>query len=96
MHQPIAALEKGAISGPVAVVLHRTVSAAPVSALAPLSGDIGTHFLIDKDGTTYQTASLRKYTAHVGPIKSRCLAEGTCEAEEAKRLRHGAARWSRP
>ncbi|WP_407352149.1 N-acetylmuramoyl-L-alanine amidase [Luteimonas sp. R10] len=87
VHQPIAALERGSITGPVAVVLHRTVSTTASSALNSFSGGIGTHFLIDKDGTTYQTASLHEYTAHVGPIKSRCLAEGTCEAEEAKRLR---------
>lgn len=87
VHRPIAALEKGVITGPVAAVLHRTVSTTAGSALNSFSSGIGTHFLIDKDGTTYQTASLRKYTAHVGPIRSRCLAEGACDPEEAKRLR---------
>ncbi len=87
VQQPIAALEKGDMLGPVAIVLHRTVSTTASSPLNSFASGTGTHFLIDKDGTTYQTASLYKYTWHVGPIRSRCLAEGTCAADEATILR---------
>ncbi len=86
VHQPITALEKRDMTGPVAIVLHRTVSSTASSALNAFASGIGTHFLIDKDGTIYQTASLNKHTAHVGPIRSRCLVEGTCPPDEARRL----------
>src|ERR1035437_8490823 len=35
----------------------------------------GTHFLIDKDGTIYQTASVFQQTWHVGKLRSRCRSE---------------------
>lgn len=47
----------------------------------------GTHFLIDKDGTIYQTASMFKQTVHVGPLKARCLAEMRCTPAELKALK---------
>jgi len=81
MH-PIAALELGAITGPVAIVMHRTVSTSAESALSAFTRGIGTHFVIDKDGTTYQCADLRRRTAHVGPIRSRCFIEDTCPLVE--------------
>ena len=43
-------------------------------------GALGAHFLIDKNGTIYQTASVRQMTMHVGFIKTRCLQELTCSA----------------
>jgi len=52
------------------IVLHRTVSSSAESTLNSFkSNKIGTHFLIGKDGTIYQTASLEKYTPHVGNTK---------------------------
>ena len=78
IQKPIAALELSDIKGPVAIVMHRTVSSTASSALSAFQRGIGTHFVIDKDGTTYQCASLFKKTAHVGPIRSRCHIEGTC------------------
>jgi len=44
----------------------------------------GAHFLILKDGTIYQTASVFKRTNHVGPLKARCLAEHRCTPSEIK------------
>ncbi|RDY69427.1 hypothetical protein DX912_01285 [Lysobacter soli] len=79
---PIPALETGNITGPLAIVLHRTVSTSAASTLSAFRRGIGTHFLIDKDGTTYQCASLLKKTAHVGPIRARCHIEGTCSPNE--------------
>jgi len=42
----------------------------------------GAHFLIDIDGTIYQTASLFDQANHVGAIKARCLYEMTCPKVE--------------
>ncbi|MGQ4583910.1 N-acetylmuramoyl-L-alanine amidase [Lysobacter sp. F60174L2] len=80
--QPIPALEHGRLQGPHAIVLHRTVSSTARNSLNAFARGIGTHFLIDKDGTIYQTASLLQKTYHVGPIRSRCFEEGTCDAAE--------------
>jgi N-acetyl-anhydromuramyl-L-alanine amidase AmpD len=42
----------------------------------------GAHFLIDKDGSIIQTASLLEKTQHVGPVKARCLVKKTCTPVE--------------
>jgi N-acetyl-anhydromuramyl-L-alanine amidase AmpD len=42
----------------------------------------GAHFLIDKDGTIYQTALLNQQTSHVEPIQARCLIRMTCTEAE--------------
>jgi N-acetyl-anhydromuramyl-L-alanine amidase AmpD len=47
-------------------------------------GANGAHFLIDKDGTIYQTASIAKRTNHVGKLQSRCLVKKICSPEEFK------------
>lgn len=80
--QPIAALEKGSLRGPRAIVMHRTVSSTAGSSLNAFQRGIGTHFLIGKDGAIYQTASLLQKTYHVGPIRSRCFEEGNCDPRE--------------
>lgn len=41
--------------------------------------NIGAHFVIDKDGTTYQVVSLKKYANHVGKIRPRCNLTGSCD-----------------
>ena len=46
----------------------------------------GAHFLIDKDGTIYQTASLYKMTWHVGYLQSRCLLTKKCAPTEFKTM----------
>ncbi|MEN1929675.1 N-acetylmuramoyl-L-alanine amidase [Luteimonas sp. MJ250] len=84
--KPIAALEKGKMDGPKAIVLHRTEGASVQSALDSAGTGIGTHFYVDKDGTVYQTASLLKHTYHVGKIKSRCMVDGTCPADETRQI----------
>jgi N-acetyl-anhydromuramyl-L-alanine amidase AmpD len=50
-------------------------------------GAKGAHFLIGKDGTIYQTASIYKKTWHVGPLRARCLAENTCTPTEIPSLK---------
>jgi len=49
---------------------------------------MGAHFLIDKDGTIYQVASLYKQTWHVGKLRARCLAEHRCSQADLNALRH--------
>ena len=76
---PITRLEFSLVNGfkPKAIVLHRTDSSTAKSTLEswnnPNSARVGTHFLIDKDGTIYQCASLYKYTQHIGNIKAKDL-----------------------
>jgi len=83
------AIEVGPLPIIHGVVVHQTASA---TAAATLSGyqvpkAHGAHFLIDKDGTIYQTASLHKKTLHVGYIKSRCIAEKRCSPADLQQLR---------
>lgn len=48
------------------------------------AGANGAHFLIAKDGTTYQVASVYKKTWHVGKLKAKCLETHTCTPAELK------------
>lgn len=84
---PIAALEKEAMTGPHAIILHRTESANADSALTSFKKGVGTHFLVDKDGTVTQTACLLQYTYHIGKIRSRCYTNGTCSKEETATIK---------
>jgi len=45
-------------------------------------GANGAHFLIDRDGTIYQTASVFRVTWHVGKMKSRCYLTKKCKPAE--------------
>jgi N-acetyl-anhydromuramyl-L-alanine amidase AmpD len=42
-------------------------------------GNDGAHFLIEKDGTIYQTARVDRKTWHVGKLNERCVLELTCK-----------------
>lgn len=70
-----ARLEHGNVDAMRAIVLHQTDSPTAAAAFNSYgSSNKGTHFLIDKNGSIYQTASLHKRCYHVGQlIKSRCL-----------------------
>ena len=50
-------------------------------------GATGAHFLIDKDGTTYQTVSMLRSTQDIGKLKSRCMAQMTCSPAELAALK---------
>lgn len=70
----VPALEHGALASAEAIVMHRTESSSAQSTLNGYKAGgqpAGAHFLIDKDGTIYQTASLDYQTWHVGKIRSR-------------------------
>lgn len=82
-------IERGDLPIIHGIVIHQTASATASSTLSgyKLPKANGAHFLIDKDGTVYQTASLHKKTHHVGFIKSRCIAEKSCSPVDLKALR---------
>jgi N-acetylmuramoyl-L-alanine amidase-like protein len=68
------------------IVVHQTGGANSQSSLDSYKSPTvkGAHFLIDKDGTIYQTASLHQRTWHVGKLKARCLIQQTCTPAEIK------------
>ncbi|EJL67385.1 N-acetylmuramoyl-L-alanine amidase [Variovorax sp. Varisp85] len=71
----------GAITG---IVVHQTDADTSASSLnsykRPKAN--GAHFLIDTDGTIYQTAAIYQRTNHVGPLKARCLVMRTCKLRD--------------
>lgn len=71
------------------IVVHQTGAGTAHSTLESYkrSGANGAHFLIEKDGACYQTASLYRQTWHIGKLKSRCLVEQRCSAAEQQALR---------
>ena len=79
-------IEHGKMAAVHGIIVHQTGGATAASALESYkqAGANGAHFLIDKDGTVYQTASVYRRTWHVGKLKARCLLEKTCDAAEIK------------
>lgn len=70
------------------IIVHQTGGTSGASSLSSyaMKNANGAHFLIDKDGTIYQTASLFRQTWHVGRLRARCLAEYRCNPTELKAL----------
>ena len=68
-------IERGPMAQVRGLIVHQTGGATAQSSLDSYknAGANGAHFLIDKDGTIYQTASVLKRTWHVGKLKARCL-----------------------
>lgn len=79
-------IERGPMPVVQGIIVHQTNSPTATSTFNSYTNPTanGAHFLIDKDGTIYQTASVYKSTWHVGKLKSRCLAEMTCAPAELK------------
>jgi RHS repeat-associated protein len=72
----ITALERKSLKSVQGVVLHRTASSNTEGTLHSFQigrdgVNYGTHFLVGKDGTIYQTANLDKYTLHVGKTRNK-------------------------
>lgn len=69
------------------IIIHQTGGSTATSTLNSYNAAKanGAHFLIAKDGTIYQTASVYKKTWHVGKLRSRCVAEGSCAPVDAQR-----------
>lgn len=82
------AIERGPMNVVYGIVVHQTHAATASSTFHSYGkkGANGAHFLIDKDGTIYQTASLYKVANHVGRIKSRCVLTKQCPPTELKKL----------
>lgn len=84
--QLVAGLGAGTMGSVHGIVVHQTGGSSAQAAIAGYrTRPYGTHFLIDKDGTIYQTASLLYYTNHIGALKPRCLAEQRCTPVEMKK-----------
>ncbi|WP_240754345.1 N-acetylmuramoyl-L-alanine amidase [Lampropedia aestuarii] len=72
-------IEKGPMPLIAGIIVHQTDGPTAQSAFnGYTAGKNGAHFLIDRDGTIYQTASLAQTTWHVGKLRSRCIAEKRC------------------
>lgn len=82
-------IEHGVLSRIRGIIVHQTGGKSAASSLSSylLQSANGAHFLIDKDGTIYQVASLRKQTRHVGKLKARCLVENRCTPTEITALK---------
>jgi N-acetyl-anhydromuramyl-L-alanine amidase AmpD len=82
-------LEHGSLVAVNALVMHQTGGSDAAGALASYKnkGASGAHFLIDKDGTIYQTARVDKRTYHVGKIQSRCDNLKSCSPDDATAIR---------
>jgi hypothetical protein len=76
-------IEKGPMAKVDALVMHQTGSGNAASSFASYrQGKAGAHFLIDKDGTIYQSARTNQTCWHVGKLQSRCYALKSCSVEE--------------
>ncbi|MBN4080316.1 N-acetylmuramoyl-L-alanine amidase [Beggiatoa alba] len=84
----IRSIEKRPMNKVRGIIVHQTGGTTAESAFSSYdSGKSGAHFLIDKDGTIYQTASLSKQTWHVGKLKPRCLVEMRCTPAEINQFK---------
>jgi len=83
-------IEHGQMKYVHGIIVHQTDGASAQSAFDSYKNNSpnGAHFLIDKDGTVYQTASIFKKTRHVGKLKARCLLQKKCTATELAEYRH--------
>ena len=81
-------IDHGPMSQVNGIIVHQTGGATARSALDAylIQGANGAHFLIDKDGTIYQTASVLRFTHHVGHLKPKCRVEMRCTPAETKAL----------
>lgn len=70
------------------IVVHQTNASTAGSTFHSYQnkGANGAHFLIDRDGTIYQTASLFKVTWHVGRLQSRCYLTKKCEPADLQKV----------
>ncbi|MEJ8814099.1 peptidoglycan recognition family protein [Variovorax ureilyticus] len=84
-------IERGEMSAVNGIVVHQTGGSKAAGAFASYSDKEqipnGAHFLIDKDGSIYQTASLYRVTNHVGIMQSRCMINQKCTPTELKHAR---------
>lgn len=82
-------IERGRMTTVRGIIVHQTGAPTARSSLSSYQNASanGAHFLIEPNGTIYQTASIYKKTWHVGRLKARCLAENRCTPVETQALR---------
>jgi N-acetyl-anhydromuramyl-L-alanine amidase AmpD len=81
-------IERATLKRISGIIVHQTGGANAASSLSSYAkaDATGAHFLIDRDGTVFQTASLFRQTWHVGRLRARCLAEYRCTPTELRAL----------
>lgn len=85
--EPRPLLERGDMPAVNGIIVHQTDASTASSSLnAYKTRFIGAHFLIYKDGTIYQTASVTKRVSHVGALRARCVAMHSCAPGEEVRI----------
>jgi len=77
-------IERSRMTHVAGIIVHQTGGADASSTFNSYrsASATGAHFLIDRDGTIHQTASVFKTTHHVGRLKARCLLEKRCTPAE--------------
>ncbi len=81
-------IEKGKLLKVEAIVVHQTGARTADSSFSSYKdGRNGAHFLIDLDGTIYQTARLDRQCWHVGSIQSRCYKAKKCDVADLKAIK---------
>ncbi|KUZ85564.1 N-acetylmuramoyl-L-alanine amidase [Burkholderia ubonensis] len=84
-------IERGPMEKVNGIVVHQTGGTTTSSTFNSYSNNThipnGAHFLIDKDGTIYQTASLSRVTNHVGKLQSRCIRTLKCSPTDLQAAR---------
>ncbi len=90
-------IEHGSLPGIHAIVVHQTdAPKAQNSFNSYKAGGNGAHFLIDKSGQIYQTASIHKRCYHVGRlIKSKCLTINKKSCNSSSMAKILAMSWTR-
>ncbi|HEX5484639.1 MAG TPA: N-acetylmuramoyl-L-alanine amidase [Limnobacter sp.] len=84
----LPSLDHGPMPTVHGIVVHQTDSDTAASTLKAYEHQAsGAHFLIDKDGSIFQTISVYRKAQHVGWLKSRCLATHVCSPTELHNLR---------
>lgn len=81
-------IERGKLDKVNGIIVHQTGGSTAASSFNSYrsSGANGAHFLIDKEGNIYQTASVFRVTNHVGNIRSRCYMEKKCTPSEISKI----------
>ena len=86
-----SSIERGPMEHVNGIVVHQTGGATVSSTFNSYSNTAhvpnGAHFLIDKDGTIYQTASLHRMTNHIGKLQSRCITTLNCSTADLRAAR---------
>ena len=81
-------IERGRLEIVNGIVAHQTGGKTSESTFSSYSDKDripdGAHFLIDKEGKIYQTASLYRITNHVGKLQSRCIKTLNCSPIDLK------------